>query len=492
MLLTLDRFLDHFKHIKINGKTYNIYENRETPQLVIDKVTFVKNLIITYKGNPTLEDLFNMTNKSVIKSENDKRYLMRHQIIDYLYDIIILNRFKYLESFYNAYFYFEDPFTMKWTSEFNQNDKKSKESKEVNINIQTGTANDFLKTQEYKTVYENYMNDYSEGTEKDMLIVFNKYLDSKLNAVSMQKNDNSRRIIRNLNYLDILNTTKVTNTCKSVHSFWESLTDVYTKLILADRFFAPSSIDLFFKQKNSKWELNYNNFFYLFQQYQPKASILNPYTISYIFKYYLKGEKLFTPVLSWCSYIVSYVFSEYKEYVGTDVIPEVCEKAEYLFNYLMNQSLEHKDHSSKFMKKKPVIYCKPSESLLQDNNFMKKYTGYFDTVLMCPPYFDMEIYKEGEQSIKTYPKYSDWLDGYWENTVALSYKTLKKHGKFSFIVNNYDSLKGESYPLINDLNIITLKYFKLINCFQLVNRGSPLRMNFKDRTEMLFIYEKID
>ena len=496
MLLTLEKFIDHFKNITINNKTQNLLDIKNSNidvSSIITKQMFVTNLIITYKGNPTLSDLFNVgipyvrggkEYKSVIKNTSDKRYIDRNKIIDYLYDIVILNRFKYLESFYYAYFSFEDPYSMKWAH-----------NNEVDINVHTGDANNYLNKKEFTDINLQYMENDSQESYKNMVIYFNKYLDQKLNAISMQKNDNSRRIIRNLNYLDILHTTKVTNTCKSIHSFWESLTDVYNKLILADRFFAPSSIELFFKQKNANWEINYNNFFYLFQQYQPKASILNPYTISYVFKHHLQGKRLFTPVLSWSSYIVSYIFSDYTEYVGVDVIPEVCSRSEFLFNYLINLKSKDKHKYKDFNlinKQPPVIYCQPSESLLYDSKFISLYTLYFDTIIMCPPYFDMEIYSSGEQSIKNYPNYEEWLDKYWETTVALCYKVLRIGGKFSFIVNNYDSLKGESYPLINDFNLIALKYFKLKNCFQLVNRGSPLRMNFKDRTEMLFIYEKYD
>jgi len=503
MFLTLEKFLEHFNHVILNNVRYDNPKD-------ITKETFVKSLIITYKGNPTLYELFNFreqyacketpsTNKmysSVIKNENDKRYIMREEIIDYLYDIIILNRFKYLEAFYNAYFTFESPSSMKWAGDKDEvniwvNSINNHDNHTNNNSNNDNISLNYLESSEFNNAFLKYNNDYDEESYKNMLIVFNKYLDGELNAISMQKNDNSRRIVRNINYLDILHLTKVTNTCKSKTSFWESLVHVYTKLILADRFFAPSCIALFFEKKNQKGEINYNNFFYQFQQYQPKASILNPYTINWLFKYFLNGKKLFTPVLSWSTYIISYTYSNFEEYVGVDVMPQVCEKCNYLFKYLKEEASTH--NPKRVIKgSDPVIYCKPSESLLDDKVFMDKYKEYFDTIIFCPPYFDMEIYNEGEQSIKNYPKYETWLKEYWENTIALCYHTLQIGGKIAFVVNDYNSLKGQYYPLINDFNIICLKYFKLINTFQLVNRGSPLRMNFKNRTEMLFIYQKYD
>jgi predicted acetyltransferase len=102
----------------------------------------------------------------------------------------------------------------------------------------------------------------------------------------------------------------------------------------------------------------------------------------------------------------------------------------------------------------------------------------------------MEIYQGGEQSIDSYPDYDEWLSRYWEDTVALCYLVLNKGGRFGLIVNNYVSLKKQEYNLIQDLNIIALKYLKLVGVYNLLNRVSPLRMNKKKRTEMLFIYEK--
>lgn len=470
-VLTLEKFLNHFRYIEINGEKYDINN--------ITKDFMVKNLIVTYKKNPTLKDIFEF--KSVIKSDTDMRYLRKNEIIDYYYDVLILNRFKYLESFYYSYFYFEDPYTMKWD---NVNIWKRKGK---NIIVEKNNEiSEFSNSDEFIDAHEKYLND---NDDELLLSKFNKLLNDKvnLNAISMQMNDNSRRIVRNLNYLDLLDTTIVTNTCKSNKSFWESLTDVYNKFILADRFFAPSSIDQCLKKKNND-ETNYNLFFYLFQQYQPKASILNPFTINWFLKNFLKGKKFFTPVLSWCSYMCAFLHSEYDEYVGVDVIKDVCIRTEFLFNYYKEK------YSSKYpylLKKKIDIYCQPSETLYKNNKFMKNYSNYFDTIMLCPPYFDMEIYQDGDQSTKLYPSYKEWLEKYWEQTIILCKSTLNKEGKLSFIVNDYYSLSGIYYPLINDLNLIVLKYFRFDNCYELINRGSPLRMNHKERTEMLFIYSHL-
>jgi len=346
---------------------------------------------------------------------------------------------------------------------------------------------------QWLTTWEQYIDDLNPLTSGAMADQFNQLIEQPLSGLSLQKNDGSRKIVRNLNYLDILHYTRVTNTCKSKTSFWQTFIGVYNDLRLEDRFFAPSSIGLFLREKGSGG-INYNNFYYLFQQYQPKASILNPYTINWILKNLFTGTKLFTPVLSWTSYLCAFMHTDWEHYVGVDVMDNVCQRTQFLFDYYqktLKPQLTSQKEIDRLDRKKLDVYYQPSESLLYDTKFLKKYTNYFDAVLMCPPYFNMEIYPQGQQSIDLYPNYEEWLTNYWEETVALCHLVLKTGKRFGFIVNNYVSLKKDEYPLIQDLNLIALKYFKLVSAFNLLNRVSPLRMNKKNRTEMLFIYEKL-
>lgn len=459
MFLTLEDYLSYF------------------PKITISREQFVKQLIITYSGCPTLQDILDF--KSVIKNKEDKRYINREEIIDYLYDVIVVNRHKYLTEFYNSYFELPDFYKLKWD--------------DVDIYVNpVGTEMNPDKPQ-FISTWDNYMeNSADPESMSKMLAQFNALIDEPLSGISLQKNDHSRKIIRNLNYLDILHNTQITNTCKSTVSFWQTFIGAYNDLRLEDRFFAPSSIGLFLREKQNG-DVNFNNFFYLFQQYQPKASILNPYTINWILKNLFTGTKIFTPVLSWVSYLCAFMHSDWEHYVGVDVMESVCDRCKFLFDHYQKTLkptlplIEQK----RLDRKKLDIYCQPSESLLHDKNFLEKYSNYFDNCIVCPPYYTMEIYPTGQQSTKSYPNYEQWLSGYWEDTVALSYIVLKQGKRFGFIINNYVSLKKVEYSLIQDLNMIALKYFKLVGVYNLLNRVSPLRMNKKNRTEMLFIYEKL-
>jgi hypothetical protein len=455
MFLTLDQYLSFF------------------PNVPISKEDFAKTFIITYASNPSLNDLFDL--KSVIKGTNDERYRHRDEILDYFYDVVVTHRHQYLSEFYKSYFEVPKVYDLKWDG----------------VDICTRVDVNFDST-EFSTAWLKYLDDPEDPEGRNGLLEqFNQLIDQPLSGLSLQKNDLSRKVIRNLNYLDILHNTQITNTCKSKTSFWQTLINVYNQLRLEDRFFAPSSIGLFLREKN-KHEVNFNNFFYLIQQYQPKASILNPYTINWVLKNVFTGTKLFTPVLSWASYLCAFMHSDWEHYVGVDVMQGVCDRCQFLFDHyqtVLKPQVSDKE-VQRLSKKRLDLYCRPSESLLYDGQFLNKYSDYFDAVLICPPYYNMEIYPEGQQSIDLYPDYQMWLNRYWEDTVATSHMVLKKGKHFGLIVNNYVSLKKDDYPLIQDLNMIALKYFKLVGVYNLLNRVSPLRVNKKNRTEMLFIYQK--
>jgi len=460
MFLTLEDYLSYF------------------PLINISKDEFVKQFTITYAKHPTLEDLFNM--KSVIKKTDDSRYLQKTQIIDYFYDVIVVHRHQYLTEFYKSYFELPSFYDLKWDR----------------VNIMVPTASEpLINDPQLISVWMDYVSDSERVTNVNaMLEQFNRLLDGPIAGLSLQKNDLSRKIIRNLNYLDILHNTSITNTVKSSTSFWQTFINAYNLLQLEDRFFAPSSIGLFLREKPNH-TVNFNNFFYLFQQYQPKASILNPYTMNWVLKNLFSGTRIFTPVLSWSSYMCAFMHSDWEHYVGVDVMKCVCDRSQFLFDYYQTQlkpKLTSKKELERLSRKHIDLYCQPSESLLYDMKFLDQYSDYFDACICCPPYFNMEIYPEGDQSIELYPTYKEWLERYWEDTVALCHLVLKPGKRFGFIINDYVSLKKCEFHLIQDLNMIALKYFKLVDVYQLLNRVSPLRMNKKNRTEMLFIYEKME
>jgi hypothetical protein len=368
--------------------------------------------------------------KSIIKTISDSRYQNKDLIVDYFYDLLVTHRIEHLKQFYKNYFYLSHNY--KW-------------------NQQT-----ILSTNSDKT-----------------------------KTISLQKNDKSKVVLRNLYYLELLDKTLITNSVKSHVSFWQSLVNLFNYLQIEGRFFATSSIMLLLKKKPNNTH-NYQTSFYLLQQYQPKASILNPYTIHWIFNNLFSSDcqNVFTPVLSWSAYLLAFMYlPKYTHYVGVDVMQSVINKSKFLFDFY-NSKLVNVNKTCDF-------YCSPSEKLIDDKQFLQKYTNYFDVCIICPPYYTMELYHEGFQSTSLYNSYTSWLKGYWEPTVKLIHICLKKNKYFGLIVNNYEDLNHTFYPLVKDLSDIVLKSkFKLNSEYYLVNRASPLRSNKKDRTERLIIFIK--
>ena len=68
---------------------------------------------------------------------------------------------------------------------------------------------------------------------------------------------------------------------------------------------------------------------------------------------------------------------------------------------------------------------------------------------------------------------------------------MKKNAKIAIIMNDFSSLDGTFYPLVDDMKKIIENYFEHICTYNLQNRTSPLRVNSKVRTERLFVFRKI-
>ena len=101
--------------------------------------------------------------------------------------------------------------------------------------------------------------------------------------------------------------------------------------------------------------------------YYFRASILNPYVIYSLNENLLKGAKIFTPTLGWSSY--AYGFSEspmVREYVGTDVIPDVCKKTDQLIADCIRKSKRYLLQTFRRFGKKQTI--------------LNKYENHFDVV----------------------------------------------------------------------------------------------------------------
>lgn len=304
--------------------------------------------------------------------------------------------------------------------------------------------------------------------EKYLINFFNKSLlvpkniDLKNIKLSLNNTHNAKykNLIRNIYYKELLLYTKTE--IKNLRPFLEVILDLFKNKTIDYKLITPSSIAM----------LERNLLSNILSGYYFRSSILNPsitYTLS---QKYLKGSKIFTPTLGWSSYMMGFMNSDnVKEYVGTDVIEDVCKNTEKL--------------SKKYFPDKRIeIYHCPSEKLRSKKNFIKKYKNYFDVIFFSPPYFKLEIYRGELQSTNQYQKYDEWLEKYWHATIKLCKDIINPNGKMCYIISNYKNRMN----INEDMNNITKKYFRLVNKKSLSNSNVGFTSH-RDTGEVIFFFK---
>jgi len=290
------------------------------------------------------------------------------------------------------------------------------------------------------------------------------------NEMPMKKNELNnntkvqyKNLIRNLHFQHILKKTK--SGLENLPSFLTVILDFYTKNKIDYKIVTPSSL---FYVKNGRLGSVFSSLYF-------RASILNPYFIYSLNMSVLKGTRIFSPTLGWSSYLHGFFQCPMvTEYVGTDVIPDVCEKTKLLGNHY---------------NKKCEIFCKPSENLL-NTPFLKKYKEHFDLVFFSPPYYRLELYDSDNQSTHKYTSYESWLINYWEKTVNLCAQVLQDKGKMCYILSGYGSHNTQSFiDLITDMNNITKKYFTYLKTMNMQNKNVHAT-NHRETGEHIIIFRK--
>lgn len=284
----------------------------------------------------------------------------------------------------------------------------------------------------------------------------------------MNNNENVtyKNIIRNLHYKDILQNTS--SDFENNPSYLDVIENLYLRNIIDYKILTPSAL---FYMREGRLGSVFSSFYF-------RASIMNPYLVYSLNTSLLKGARIFTPTLGWTSYLYGFLeCPQVLEYVGTDVIPSVCKKsAQFAEKYYPNKVVD--------------IYCEPSEKLFYNKEFIKKYTGHFDVVFFSPPYYRLEVYKGGKQSIEQYKTYEEWLEKYWDTTMKLCHKVLNKGGKLCYILSNYGSGNSkEKYDLIKDMGDITKKYFKYISKQPMYNKDVHSTTH-RETNEQILLFSK--
>lgn len=275
-----------------------------------------------------------------------------------------------------------------------------------------------------------------------------------------------KNIIRNIHLLDILKNTK--SGIENNPTYMDMLLDLYTRNIVDYKLLTPSAI---FYMKNGRLGSVFSSYYF-------RASIMNPYLVYSLNMSLLHGKRIFTPTLGWTSYCYGFLeCPDVVEYVGTDVIPSVCQKTRKFAKAYMTRI-------------NTDIYCTPSEDLLKNGEFMSKYKQHFDVVFFSPPYYKLELYDGGKQSTEKYKTYSEWLENYWEKTMQLCHHVLQKGGRLCYILSGYGSENTkEQYDLVTDMNVIAKKYFHLKNIQPMYNKNIN-NTKHKDPSEKIILFVK--
>lgn len=276
------------------------------------------------------------------------------------------------------------------------------------------------------------------------------------NAVVKYKN-----VIRNMFYREILMDTK--SGLANIPTFMDVLMDLYVHHIIDYKILTPSAIHY----------LNAGRIGSVFSSFYFRASIMNPYLVSSLNHRLLHGTKIFTPTLGWSSYLYGFMeYDEVTEYVGTDVIPSVCNRSrQFARQHYPNRNV--------------TIYESPSENLLTNPEFMNKYENHFDTVFFSPPYWCLEMYCSEHQSTTTYPTYKEWLNGYWKKTIELCHRVLGINGKLCYILSGYNGI-----DLLGDMNRITSQSF-VIESIQPMYNKNVRSTNHRETAEQIVIFTKM-
>jgi len=262
-------------------------------------------------------------------------------------------------------------------------------------------------------------------------------------------NNNSKvtykNLIRNLHFRNILQKTH--SGWVGLPSYIDVLLDLYKNDTIDYKILTPSALHYIRAGRIGS----------VFSSFYFRASILNPYLVFSLNESVLKGTRIFTPTLGWSSY--AYGFAESQsvvEYVGCDVIPDVCQKTADLL--------------SSYTKIKTAFYCQPSESLLKNNSFMTKYKHHFDVVFFSPPYYELELYPGEQQSTTVYKTYDDWLKGYWLNTMKVCKHVLKPGGKLCYILSSGGG-PHTAVDILKDMNDIARTMFSLKATIPMYNKN---------------------
>lgn len=264
------------------------------------------------------------------------------------------------------------------------------------------------------------------------------------------------KLSKNINFINYYNTKKwYANDSEYVFGLLKVMMEEFK---LRNSLVGPAFFD-----QICQYDGNPGNFWRAFMMGANRPSTFNPATYKGILDNVFTGETLFAPVMGWNAYQTAFYSSKFKNFIATDVIPDVVDNGRLLHDEYM----AHKDKSFFELAEKNVdLYLCPSEQLARKHDFDVKYANRIDAVLFSPPYFDLEIYDSEDQSFTNFPNYNDWLTGYWEETVKLCCKVMKHGARFGFVISNYRNANKQVTTISEDMRDVVAKHLTLVDHYK--------------------------
>jgi len=153
-------------------------------------------------------------------------------------------------------------------------------------------------------------------------------------------------------------------------------------------------------------------------------------------------------------------------------------------NYLLTEKLQNiHTHYNKINKTSRFIDIRCSGS----EKYISEWENKMGLAFSSPPYFILEDYKIGEQSIKKFSNYDDWLDLYLLPTMKNCKKYLIKGG---YLLVNIKNILG--YSLYDDTkNIIETLGLKYVGYEILKNIKRPSSKKDLNTDEKIMVFQKV-
>ena len=189
---------------------------------------------------------------------------------------------------------------------------------------------------------------------------------------------------------------------------------------------------------------------------------------------YGKNDTVYDFSCGWGARLTS-ALKHNKNYFGTDP------------NYLLIERLNNltNDWKSNISNNSKVVLKDCGSEI-----FIPEWVNSVGLAFSSPPYFDLENYNIGEQSIKLYPNYNDWLLNYFEPTIENIRQYLIPEG---ILALNIKDLKNHNLTT-DTSSIIYKKGFELIDIIPLKNikRVKSIGGLVNSTDESVYIYQKLD